>query len=60
MPRIRWTDLPRRATVPRGGLPEWPGFDVERSTMIFDNACLVKDDPDGEELKALDASMKWK
>ena len=29
------------------------------ATMIFDNTCAVKDDPDGEELTALDASMRW-
>ncbi len=56
-----WVQFARTGNPNHGGLPEWPGFDVvERSTMIFDNVCRVKDDPDGEELKALDASMKWK
>jgi len=30
-----------------------------RSSSIFDNTCAAKDDPDGEELKALAASMNW-
>jgi hypothetical protein len=27
--------------------------------MILDNTCAAKDDPDGQEQKALDASMRW-
>jgi len=43
-----------------GGLPAWPAFDAEkRSTMVFDDTCAVKDDPDGDELAALAASMRW-
>ena len=43
-----------------GGLPPWPAFDPgRRPTMIFNNTCLVKDDPDSEELKALQTSVKW-
>ena len=31
------------------GLPPWPAFDAARkSTMIFDHACEVRADPDGE------------
>ena len=55
-----WVQFARTGNPNHGGLPPWPAFDaVKRSTMVFDNACSVKDDPDGEELKALAASMKW-
>jgi para-nitrobenzyl esterase len=31
------------------GLPDWPAFDGRRKqTMIFDNECEVRNDPDGE------------
>jgi para-nitrobenzyl esterase len=55
-----WVQFARTGNPNHGGLPQWPAFDgVDRSTMIFDDTCSVKDDPDGEELKALDASLKW-
>ena len=55
-----WVQFARTGNPNHGGLPAWPAFDAsKRSTMIFDNTCAAKDDPDGDELKALDASMKW-
>jgi para-nitrobenzyl esterase len=55
-----WVQFARTGNPNHGGLPDWPAFDaVKRSTMIFDNTCTVKDDPDGEELKAMDLSMRW-
>jgi para-nitrobenzyl esterase len=55
-----WVQFARTGNPNQGGLPPWPAFDsARRSTMIFDSACSVKDDPDGEELKALDAERKW-
>jgi para-nitrobenzyl esterase len=55
-----WVQFARTGNPNHSGLPQWPAFDpVKRPTMIFDNTCAVKDDPDGEELKALEASMKW-
>jgi para-nitrobenzyl esterase len=55
-----WVQFARTGNPNHGGLPKWPAFDtVKRPTMIFNNTCAAKDDPDGEELKALDASMKW-
>jgi para-nitrobenzyl esterase len=55
-----WVQFARTGNPNHGGLPSWPAFDVgPRSTMIFDDTCAVRSDPDGEELKALDASMKW-
>jgi len=55
-----WVQFARTGNPNHGGLPLWPAFGAgKRSTMIFDNACAVKDDPDGEEQKALDQSMNW-
>jgi para-nitrobenzyl esterase len=55
-----WVEFARTGNPDHGGLPEWPAFDAtNRSTMIFDNTCSTKDDPDGEVLKALDAAMGW-
>lgn len=55
-----WVQFARTGNPNHDGLPVWPAFDAgRRSTMIFDNTCAAKGDPDGEELKALDASMKW-
>ena len=55
-----WANFARTGNPNHSGLPQWPAFDAgKRSTMIFDSTCAVKDDPDGEEMKALDGSMKW-
>jgi para-nitrobenzyl esterase len=55
-----WVQFARTGNPNHGGLPPWPAFAPgKRSTMIFDDTCAVKDDPDGEELKALAGSMKW-
>ncbi len=55
-----WVQFARTGDPNHGGLPSWPAFDAgRRATMIFDDTCAVKDDPDGEELKALGASMGW-
>jgi para-nitrobenzyl esterase len=55
-----WVQFAQTGDPNHAGLPAWPAFDVvRRSSMIFDNTCAVKDDPDGEELKTLDAAMKW-
>ena len=55
-----WVQFARTGNPNHGGLPQWPAFDAgQRSTMVFDDTCAVKDDPDGEELKALAASMRW-
>jgi para-nitrobenzyl esterase len=55
-----WVQFARTGSPNHGGLPTWPAYDaVKRPTMLFDNTCAVKDDPDGEALKALDASMRW-
>jgi len=55
-----WVQFARTGNPNHSGLPEWPAFNAgQRPTMILDNTCAVKNDPDGEEQKALDASMKW-
>jgi para-nitrobenzyl esterase len=55
-----WVQFARTGNPNHDGLPRWPAFDAaRRSTMVFDDACSVKNDPDGEELKALDASLRW-
>jgi para-nitrobenzyl esterase len=49
-----WVQFARTGDPNHGGLPEWPRFDAaKRATMVFDDACAAKADPDGEELKAL-------
>ncbi len=55
-----WVQFARAGNPNCSGLPQWPPFDpAKRPTMVFDNTCVVKDDPDREELNALEASMKW-
>jgi para-nitrobenzyl esterase len=55
-----WVQFARTGNPNHRVLPDWPPFDADkRPTMIFDNTCVVKDDPDGEELAALSASMRW-
>lgn len=40
----------------RSGDPKWPAFDAERvQTMIFDDECAVKNDPDGPERRLMDS-----
>ncbi len=55
-----WVQFARAGHPNQGGLPLWPAFDADRRpTMILDSVCSVRDDPDGEERKALDTSLKW-
>ena len=49
-----WINFARSGDPNNAGLPHWPTYDPEKmSTMIFDNQCVVKDDPDGEIRKAI-------
>jgi para-nitrobenzyl esterase len=49
-----WIRFARTGDPNHSGLPRWPPFTPgKRTTMIFDNTSAAKDDPDGEELKAL-------
>jgi para-nitrobenzyl esterase len=55
-----WVQFARTGNPNHAGLPAWPAFTTgRRTTMIFDDTCTAKNDPDGEELNALAASMKW-
>jgi carboxylesterase type B len=55
-----WVQFARTGNPNHGGLPPWPAFGTEkRPAMVFDDTCAVKDDPDGDELKALAGSMRW-
>jgi para-nitrobenzyl esterase len=55
-----WVQFARTGSPNHGGLPRWPAFETAgRATMVFDDACSVQADPDGEVLKALDASLRW-
>jgi para-nitrobenzyl esterase len=46
-----------KAGDPNGvGIPEWPKYSAARGeTMIFDETCTAKNDPDKEARKALPA-----
>ncbi len=45
-----WIDFARHGNPNHDGLPKWPAFDKGKApTMVFDNKCEVKNDPDGPE-----------
>ncbi|MGH9685555.1 MAG: carboxylesterase/lipase family protein [Candidatus Acidiferrales bacterium] len=49
-----WISFARTGNPNHPGLPHWPAYDPETvPTMIFDNQCVVKNDPDGEIRKAI-------
>jgi para-nitrobenzyl esterase len=42
-----WVNFARHGNPNHSGLPNWPAFTAEkRATMIFDNTCAVKNDPE--------------
>ena len=44
-----WINFARHGDPNHRGLPNWPAFTGDKSpTMIFDNECIVKNDPEGE------------
>ncbi|MGJ5819992.1 carboxylesterase/lipase family protein [Paludibaculum fermentans] len=49
-----WVSFARSGDPKHRGLPAWPAFTGEKGeTMVFDSACAVVEDLDGDELKAL-------
>jgi para-nitrobenzyl esterase len=46
-----WAHFARDGSPGHRGLPEWPAYTAEtRATMIFDDRCRIKADPEGEGL----------
>jgi len=49
-----WIAFARKGDPNHPGLPKWPAFTADKgSTMIFDNKCEVKNDPDGPERRTV-------
>jgi len=47
-----WANFARTGKPGHRGLPDWPAYTIEkRATMIFNNPCAVKNDPEGECLR---------
>ena len=44
-----WVHFARTGNPNHSGLPHWPAYTTEkRATMLFDNRCEVRNDPEGE------------
>lgn len=49
-----WLEFARTGNPNHGSLPHWPAFAAESCpTMIFDSPCAMKNNPDGEERRAV-------
>ena len=49
-----WATFARTGKPGHSGLPDWPAYTPEkRATMLFNNSCTVKNDPEGECLRII-------
>ena len=52
-----WLHFARTGNPNHSGLPSWPAFTTaKKATMIFDNRCVVKNDPEGEGRRLIAAA----
>jgi para-nitrobenzyl esterase len=51
-----WINFARKGDPNHTGLPKWPAFQADKvQTMIFDDQCRMKNDPDGPERRLMDS-----
>ncbi len=51
-----WIRFAHKGDPNHPGLPHWPAFNAEQTqTMIFDDRCQMKNDPDGPERRLMDS-----
>ncbi|MEP6539128.1 MAG: carboxylesterase family protein, partial [Bryobacteraceae bacterium] len=49
-----WANFAREGKPGHDKLPEWPAYTAaKRATMIFDNQCRIKNEPEGEGLRLI-------
>jgi para-nitrobenzyl esterase len=49
-----WASFARTGKPGHSNLPEWPAYTPEkRSTMVLDNQCMIRNDPEGEGLRLI-------
>lgn len=54
-----WAAFARTGNPNHEGLPEWPAYDAgAKPTMVFNNECEVRNDPNKEEREALASALR--